>query len=132
MQNLLYSLYNTPGEVARLLRSNGTKKAFAFMLLIAVFAVLLQGVIHEICHELHDCSHQNSAMYSSTDHSDECHSQHQTCSSLSCSHGSLFIAETNFRWQTDQLAELLKFPDDVYRLPIIASNFFKPPIISIS
>jgi len=71
-------------------------------------------------------------MYTSADHSDECHSQHQACSSLSCSHGSLFIAETTFSWQADQLAELLKFPDDVYRLPIIASNFFKPPIISIS
>ncbi|OGK08858.1 MAG: hypothetical protein A2W80_06390 [Candidatus Riflebacteria bacterium GWC2_50_8] len=65
------------------------------------------------------------------EHADDCHSEHQSCSSLSCSHGTLFLAESAFCWRTFGQIELLKFSNTSHRLPIIAASFFKPPRVSI-
>jgi len=116
-----------------LLRLKALNRALATILLLAVFAVLVQGVLHEVGHDSdHEGCTTTAEAITAQGHSDHCHSEHQSCSSLSCTHGTLFLAESAFCWQTDGQNELLEFPDDVYRLPIIAANFFKPPRASLS
>jgi len=116
-----------------LLLSNSLKKALASLLLLAVFAVLTQGVLHEV---FHDSEHENfgstAKIAGEAGHSNECHSQHQSCSSLSCTHGALFLAESAFCWNALRQIELLKFSEDVFQLPIISANLFRPPRVSIS
>ncbi|PKL46469.1 MAG: hypothetical protein CVV42_16330 [Candidatus Riflebacteria bacterium HGW-Riflebacteria-2] len=115
-----------------MLRSKALKNALATLLLLTVFAVLIQGILHEAWQESdHACCSSADMAITSPEQADDCHSEHQSCSSLSCSHGTLFLAESAFCWQTFGQIELLKFTNTSQRLPIIAANFFKPPRVSI-
>jgi hypothetical protein len=116
-----------------LLRLKPLRKTLSAILLIALAAVLFQGVLHEAGHESdHACCSSVEVAITTPEQADDCHSEHQTCSSLYCSHGALFLAESAFCWQTFGQIELLKFTNDVQRLPIIPTTFFKPPRACIS
>lgn len=106
--------------------SSYSRKLLAAMLLFTAFAALVLGVLHEL---ESGCFLVNSAdAIMSAEHDESCHSHHQSCSSLSCSHGMLFIAGTDFCWQTFNLVEKFSFCAENIRKPIVCVDFFKPPI----
>lgn len=109
--------------------SKALRKALASLLLLAVFAVLMQGVLHECFHEReHHAPVTDSPLtIISSEHGEGCHSHHQSCSSLSCAFGALFLAGSEFCWQTFNQVESFQFPRDDFNPSIIAVNFFKPP-----
>jgi len=131
-QSLLYWVH-TNSRGIELLRSKALKNLLATLLLLTVFAVLAQGVLHEAYHDSdHGCCDSNDTAIIAAGHSDDCHSEHHACSSLSCAHGTLFLAESAFCWNAFEAIELLKFPDDIFRLPVISTNLFRPPRSNIS
>lgn len=104
------------------------RKALGAILLIAVCAVLLQGVVHEAFHESEQ--QQHSALFaidSECEHEEACHSHHKACSRLSCSQGTPFITGKAFCWHVLGQVEAFLPTTDNFTLPIIAENFFKPP-----
>ena len=111
------------------MRYRTLRKALGALLLMAVFAVLLQGILHEVLHDSEPecCSLLFDETIVTSEHDDECHAHHKTCSSLSCSQGALFLAGAAFCWQNFGQVEPFAFAVDNFRLPIIAANFFIPP-----
>lgn len=102
------------------------KKLVTVILLFTAFTALFLGVLHEL---ESDCCQENSVdSIMVADHADGCHSHHQSCSSLSCSHGTLFIAGTDFCWQIFNLVEKFSFGAEIICKPIVCVDFFKPPI----
>ncbi|NCB39422.1 MAG: hypothetical protein EOM80_11700 [Erysipelotrichia bacterium] len=107
-----------------------TSDIIASIMLLAVFAALFTGVFHEASHESNSmCANfSTDCLISSADEGEHCHSHHQTCSSLSCTQGSVFITESIYRWQNFASIELFVLFSCKFALPIILTRFFKPPI----
>ncbi len=102
---------------------------FASLLLIVAVATLLQGVGHEIFHETGDLhSHAATETLTCGCHAEDCHSDHHTCSSLSCSQGASFISAAGFNFLHIATIEFFRPDRSTFALPLITEDFFKPPI----
>ncbi len=100
-------------------------------MLLVTLAVFVHGVFHEIFHES-DADRPSAAatLAAGHEHDDDCHSNHHSCSRLSCSHGELFLAASRFLLPSVDQIEKIVFPESRFRLPVVIDNLFKPPITS--
>ncbi|MDD2624567.1 MAG: hypothetical protein PHF29_06915 [Candidatus Riflebacteria bacterium] len=120
------------------------------MLLIALVAVLMQGVFHEALHasssevaphEGHKHIHLEQTLYKAltvenydvvdSEHcganEDRCHGDHKTCSSLSCIYGGIFIIGY-FKYDNNLVGEFFSLQTPVINLLNVKGAFFRPPI----
>lgn len=103
-------------------------RAFASILLIVAVATLFQGVLHEIFHEeAEQLAHNATEAFTCACHSDNCHSDHHACSSLSCSQGANFIGATGLNFCHIADSEIFRPARGIIALPLLAETFFKPP-----
>ena len=105
------------------------RKMLAALLLCISCAVFFYGVYNEIAHaDTHSCASTSAFLISDHEHGDACHSNHQTCSRLSCSHGEFFLAGAQFCWQlfscSEKFIAIAEYPGN----PLLAERLFKPPI----
>jgi len=101
----------------------------AALLLCISCAVFFYGVFNEIAHaDEHACGSSAVCLIGDHEHGDACHSNHQSCSRLSCSHGEFFLTGAQFDWQLFSCSEKYVANADDPGNPLIASRLFKPPI----
>ncbi len=104
-------------------------RVFASLLLVLAVATLFQGVGHEIFHEAADLRSQTATeAFACGCHTEDCHSDHRTCSSLSCFLGTSFIGATGFSFLYNTEGEFFRPDKGTFALPLVAEDFFKPPI----
>jgi len=104
-------------------------RVFASLLLVIAVATLLQCVGHEIFHgadNLH--SHAEAEAFACGCHTEDCHSDHHACSSLSCSQGTSFISTAGLNFLHIARIEFFRPDRSTFALPLVSEDFFKPPI----